>query len=65
MLLIDRYEYLTVAVLLMRKCGDSGGMRDIILIKSQMYCTGLRPSTAVVQRMEKYIYKTANVVEIF
>jgi hypothetical protein len=54
--MIDRYEYLTVAVLLMRKCGDSGGMIYNILIKSQMYCTGLRPSTAVVQKMEEYIY---------
>jgi hypothetical protein len=37
--MIDRYKYLTVGMLLMRKCGDSGGMRQNILIKPQMHCT--------------------------
>jgi hypothetical protein len=49
--IIDMYEYVTVRMLLMRKCGDSGGMRHIMLIKSQMHCTTLRLSTTTIQRV--------------
>jgi hypothetical protein len=31
--MIDRYEYLTVGILVMGKCGVSGGMRHNIFIK--------------------------------
>jgi len=50
--MIDRYEYLTVGMLLMEKCGVSGGMRHIIFVKSQMHCTRLRMSASVIERME-------------
>jgi hypothetical protein len=46
--MIDRYEYLTLGMLLIGKCGVSGGMRLNIFIKSQMHCARLRMSTSVI-----------------
>jgi len=50
--MIDRYEYLTIGMLLMGKCGVIGGMRHNIFVKSQMHCARLRMSASVIKRME-------------